>query len=67
MNLRVNGIMREFDETSMTVTELLKILKYSFPNIIVRYKEYTVPKIQFDDTILYDKDEISIIHNMSGG
>jgi len=67
MIIIVNGTKREFTAESLSVTELLGHMKYTFPNIIVKLKNMIVPKSEFHTTTVNDKDEISIIHLMSGG
>jgi len=67
MTIVVNGTKREFTAESLSVTELLGQMKYTFPNIIVKTKNMIVPKSDFQTTTVASGDEISIIHLMSGG
>jgi len=67
MVIIVNGTRREFNAESLTITELLGYLKYTFPNIIVKLKNMVIPKSEFHTTEVVNGDEISIIHLMSGG
>jgi len=52
---------------NMSVSELLKICKYSFPLIIVKVNGELVAKSEYDTFLIADGSNVSVIHLMSGG
>ena len=62
----VNGRKVDFVENE-TVTDLLKRLKYVFPNLVVKINGELVKKIDFSDTVINDESEVAVIHMISGG
>jgi thiamine biosynthesis protein ThiS len=67
MKILVNGISREFEESTLSITTLLQKLNYTFPHIIVRYQGNVIEKQDFCQTILKHDDTISIYHLICGG
>jgi thiamine biosynthesis protein ThiS len=62
----VNSNNIDFVENE-TVSELLKRMKYVFPNVVVKINGRLVKRTDFADTIIPDKSEVSVIHMISGG
>ena len=62
----VNGKNVDFVEKE-TVSDLLKRMKYTFPNIVVKINGQLVKRTDFSNTIVNDKSEVSVIHMISGG
>ena len=62
----VNGRNVDFVENE-TISELLKRMKYVFPNVVVKINGELVKRTDFVGTIFPDKSEISVIHMISGG
>ena len=62
----VNGKNVDFVEKE-TVSDLLKRMKYTFPNIVVKINDQLVKRTDFSNTIVNDKSEVSVIHMISGG
>lgn len=51
----------------MSVSELLKICKYSFPLIIVKVNGEFVARPEYETHLIADGSNVSVIHLMSGG
>ncbi len=51
----------------ITVTELLKVQKFTFPNIIVKINGKLIKKPERDTAIIKDGDKVDAIHMVSGG
>lgn len=64
--IKVNGNTVDFVENE-TVSELLKRMRYVFPNVVVKINKELVKKTDFKDTFIPDNSEISVIHMISGG
>ena len=52
---------------NMSVSELLKICKYSFPLIIVKVNGEFVARPEYETYLIADGSNVSVIHLMSGG
>ncbi len=52
---------------NLSVSELLKICKYSFPLIIDKVNGEFVAKSEYDTFFIADGSTVSVIHLMSGG
>lgn len=64
--IKVNGNNVDFIKNE-TVSQLLKRMKYVFPNVVVKINGDLVKRTDFIDTIVLDKSEVSVIHMISGG
>jgi len=67
MQLIVNKITYKFIEDTMTISELLLQMKYSYPIIIVKYMSKIIDNNEFDNIYLQDGDSIDIMHIFAGG
>ncbi len=64
--IKVNGNNVDFIKNE-TVSQLLKRMKYVFPNVVVKINGDLVKRIDFIETIITDNSEVSVIHMISGG
>jgi len=64
--LKVNGVKIAFHE-SMTVTDVIKAMKFNFPLLIVKVNGVYVPRDEYGNRNVPDEAEIEIIHLISGG
>lgn len=62
----INGKEHEWTK-DLTVQEILDIKKYTFPKIIVKVNGNLIPKHEYTSTLIYDKDELQVIHLLAGG
>jgi thiamine biosynthesis protein ThiS len=67
MQIKINGRNHEFLEETLTITEVMQKLNYTFNVILVKYKNEVIRKEQFDCVRLTDGDEILFIHMFAGG
>jgi len=67
MKIKINGIIREFIATQLTINEILREMGYTYPIIIVKYKNKVILNNEFNDVLLYDGEEIQILHEFAGG
>lgn len=51
----------------LTVKELLKIKKYTFPQIIVSINGKFIDTYDYVSTAILDEDNVMVIHLMAGG
>ncbi|UYP43791.1 hypothetical protein NEF87_000076 [Candidatus Lokiarchaeum ossiferum] len=51
----------------MTVTKMLELHKYTFPEIMVKINGEFVEKKDYKNTLIQDGDEVLAIHMFGGG
>jgi thiamine biosynthesis protein ThiS len=66
VKLTINGKEREV-HSSTTVTELVKELAVTAPNIAVALNCQVIPKSQYPSTPVKEGDQIEIVHAVGGG
>ena len=64
--IEVNGNSIAFIENE-TVKDLLKRMKYTFPNVVVKINGELVKRVDFAETFVPDDSKIAAIHMISGG
>ena len=64
--ITVNENIVEWNE-NLTITELLKIMKYTFPMLVIKVNGQLVKKDQYKTFIVPNNSDVKIIHLMSGG
>lgn len=62
----INGKEHVWSE-ELTVQGILDIKKYTFPKIIVKVNGKLIPKHEYATTLIYDEDEVQVIHLLAGG
>ena len=67
MRIKINGRFEEFVAEELTITEVLAQMKYTLPELIIKFKGEIVNEDCFDKVLLRDNDEILIIHVFAGG
>ena len=67
MMILINNIEEEFDLVQMSVSEMLKIKKFTFRMRIVKINGVFIPGESYDSTIIRDGDNVQMIYLMSGG
>lgn len=64
--IKVNG--REFEwQEGLTVEQMLDKKRYTYPKIIVKINEKLILKEQYASTVIYDGDDVKVIHLLAGG
>ena len=51
----------------MTVTELLTLMTYTYPHIIVSIDTVLVPYDTYNHTLVPDESDVRVVHLMAGG
>jgi sulfur carrier protein len=65
--IRVNDKFDVEWQERMTVDSLLKVLKFTFPMIVVSVNGKVVPRAKYETTRIEDNDEVKVIHLVAGG
>jgi len=68
MKLLINGDEKALEEESLTVSEVLKILKVKSPDMVsVQLNREFLDRELFEKTLLNDGDELEFLYFMGGG
>jgi len=51
----------------LTVNELLSLKKFSFRMLIIKINNVLIKKDKYDKTVIYNGDNVSVIHLIAGG
>jgi len=65
--ITVNQRDRVAWHAGMTVAELLTLMTYTYPHIIVSIDSFLVPYDTYDQTPIPDESDVRVIHLMAGG
>ena len=66
MKLSINGEIKEFKQKTLTVKELLELMKYN-KGIAVALNETFVLKTKYVETEINDGDRLDILSPIAGG
>ncbi len=64
--ITVNGNRIEWHE-GLTVSEVLKIMNYTFRMLVIKINGQLVKKTDYETTTVPEKADVSVIHLISGG
>jgi sulfur carrier protein len=67
MKLKVNLGDEEFPEQELSISEIMRRKRYTFPHIITRLNGHLVEPERRESTLVSDGDELEIYHLISGG
>ncbi len=67
MKITLNNLPEEFQENTMTVTDLLKRKNFTFKMLIIKINNVLIPKNAYDHQIIRDGDDVVVLHLISGG
>ena len=67
MEYLLNNRKEEIKKNSISVSELLKIKKFTFKMLVVKINGELVKKVNYDKTKIKDGDKVIVLHMVSGG
>ncbi|MDR1285312.1 MAG: sulfur carrier protein ThiS [Campylobacteraceae bacterium] len=68
MKININGEIKEFSQSELFVTELLKIEKVEMPDMVsVQLNDEFLRQNEYESTLLKDGDVINFLYFMGGG
>jgi sulfur carrier protein len=67
MNITLNNRQESFEKKSITVSELLKLKKFTFKLLVIKINDVLVKKNDYDTAIVNDGDNVAVVHLISGG
>ena len=68
MKILLNNRNEAFDSyEEMSVDQLLKVKKFTFPMIIIKINGKLIKKDKYSTSIIKDGDDVTALHLISGG
>ena len=67
MNLKINGNIKSFDDSSMTVEALVRQLNLLGKRIAIEKNGMIISKSEFQNIALQDGDQLEIVGAVGGG
>jgi len=67
MTVTINLEDNEFPEKELSISEIMKRMKYTFPHIITRLNGHLVDRENRDTALVSNGDDLEIYHLISGG
>ena len=60
---------REFEhyEGNMTISDVIEIMRFTYPRLVVKVNGRLIQKNDYDSTILNENDDVKIHHLLAGG
>lgn len=67
MNITLNNRPDSFEEDQLTISEILRIKKYTFKMMVIKINGQLIRKPAYDTAEVKEGDDVQIIHMISGG
>jgi len=67
MNITLNNRPESFEQDSLSISEILKIKRFSFKLLVIKINGKLIRKAEYDSSFLNEGDDLQIIHMISGG
>lgn len=67
MNITLNNRPESFDDSQLTIAQLLKKKKYSFRVLVVKINGKLIRKNEYESATVVDGDDVQVLHMISGG
>ncbi|MBI9054450.1 MAG: sulfur carrier protein ThiS [Bacteroidales bacterium] len=67
MNITLNNRPESFDKNQITISELLKIKNFTFKMLVIKVNSELVKKDSYDNSLVKDGDNVTVLHLISGG
>lgn len=67
MNITLNNKPETFEEDSLSISEVLKIKRFSFKLLVIKINGKLIRKPEYDSSFIKDGDDLQVIHMISGG
>jgi sulfur carrier protein len=67
MKIKLNNNDEVFEGTTISISRMLEIKKYSFKLRIIKVNGILIQREKYDSTLLHEGDDVQLIYLMSGG
>ena len=67
MKILLNNREEEFPQETLSVSEMIRVKKFSFRMRIIKINNVLISKEKYDSTIIHNGDNVLMLYLMSGG
>jgi len=67
MNVILNNREESFEESVLTISQLLELKKYTFKMLVIKVNGILIKKDEYDTFTVNSGDDIQVLHLISGG
>ncbi|MFP4023119.1 MAG: sulfur carrier protein ThiS [Thiohalospira sp.] len=67
MKIILNNKEETFEKNKLTVSKLLELSNFSYKLLIVKVNGKLIRKDAYDNTIVKDGDDVTVLHLVTGG
>jgi thiamine biosynthesis protein ThiS len=67
MRIILNNNEEHFETSELTISELLELKNFTFKMLVVRINGNLIKKENYPNKIIKDKDNVTVLHMISGG
>jgi sulfur carrier protein len=67
MKIKLNNNDEVFEGTTISISRMLEIKKYSFKLRIIKVNGILIQREKYESTLLHEGDDVQLIYLMSGG
>jgi sulfur carrier protein len=67
MKIILNNNPETFEAEKLTISELLKIKKFTFKMLIIKINGSLIKKESYDTAMVSEGDDVNVLHLISGG
>ncbi|MDR3346560.1 MAG: sulfur carrier protein ThiS [Campylobacteraceae bacterium] len=68
MNIIINGEAKNFTQSSLSISELLKVEKVEMPDMVsVQLNDDFLRQHEYESTLLKENDSVNFLYFMGGG
>ena len=67
MNITLNNRPESFEQSDLTINQLLELKKFTFKMLVIKVNGELVKKDEYDSFLIKDGDDVNVLHLISGG
>lgn len=67
MNITLNNRLEVFDNNNLTISDILKLKNFTFKMLVIKVNGKLIKKTDYSITKIVDRDDVQILHMISGG
>lgn len=67
MKIILNNKIEEFAVDQFTINELLHAKTFTFKMLVIKVNGKMIKKSEYDSAMVYDGDDVMVLHLISGG
>jgi sulfur carrier protein len=67
MNIILNNRPESFEQSELTINQLLELKKFTFKMLVIKVNGELVKKDEYDSFLIKAGDDVNILHLISGG